>query len=300
MSDHKWDRFKRVFGVSCSDELITARDNKVRAALDQVTTAISRLVEAGLDAADLTRRRDRVDQDRQDALGLRANDKKSQALDRAKQNARALAEEATATADRALETLAGELQDRRDTIDAKVKEANDLRQPLCRSAAALAVRTVQTAVDHAEHQITDEARRAELEQIDLAPLTALLKDAKAVDSAANARPRLVFGWPAPREKLLCGEPGLNDVVVELLKMAIMREAAGVRVGDGLALRLVRGDAETLTLDITNDETEERVGTTEVPRSLYDDIHGDVAASAPLRDQLIGHAFVDTNRLMIGE
>ena len=31
------------------------------------------------------------------------------------------------------------------------------------------------------------------------------------------QPRLVFGWPALREKLLCASLSLNDVDLELLK-----------------------------------------------------------------------------------
>src|SRR4051794_37808401 len=34
--------------------------------------------------------------------------------------------------------------------------------------------------------------------------------------------RVVFGWPALREKVLCGGLGLDDLTLELLKLAIMR------------------------------------------------------------------------------
>src|SRR5208282_677971 len=39
----------------------------------------------------------------------------------------------------------------------------------------------------------------------------------------NIRPRLVFGWPALIEKLLCEELGIDDVALESLKLAILRD-----------------------------------------------------------------------------
>ena len=57
-------------------------------------------------------------------------------------------------------------------------------------------------------------------------------------------PRLVFGWPAMAEKLLCRELGLDDVAVEALKMtAIARNTVPVSDPD-LDFRLVgeRGEA----------------------------------------------------------
>jgi len=121
----------------------------------------------------------------------------------------------------------------------------------------------------------------------------------AQELASGVRPRLVFGWPALREKLICTELGLDDVQLELLKLAVMRGVAGTPVGDGLALRLVAGNDDTLTLDVVNDATETAVSTTELPRSLYDDIGTDTAAWAPLRARLVNEIFVDVQRFMIG-
>lgn len=123
--------------------------------------------------------------------------------------------------------------------------------------------------------------------------------AAARSLAEGVRPRLVFGWPALREKLLCGELGLNDVDLELLKLALLRGASGIPIGDGLALRLEGGDAGMLTFAVIREETEERVAASEIPRELYDDIAADTATWAAQREQLAGHPFVDTLRFMIG-
>ncbi len=121
----------------------------------------------------------------------------------------------------------------------------------------------------------------------------------AKDIGTGMQKRLVFGWPALREKLFCAELGLDDVELELLKVAVIRGVDDVPIGEDLALRLVAGDSETLTFDVTDDDTEERVATTEVPRSLYDDIVGDTDAWAPLREQLVTETFVDVARFMVG-
>ena len=45
----------------------------------------------------------------------------------------------------------------------------------------------------------------------------------AQEIGEGLRPRLVFGWTALREKLICEDLGLDDTTLELLKMAIMRD-----------------------------------------------------------------------------
>src|SRR3954447_17977281 len=56
--------------------------------------------------------------------------------------------------------------------------------------------------------------------------------------------RLVLGWPAFPEKLICSDLGLDDVPLDLLKMLIMREVDGPPMADETELRLICGDAET--------------------------------------------------------
>jgi len=191
MSDHKWDRFKRAFGTNPSNELIDVRDGKVRAALAQVTAAIDRLTAVGLDASALTGRRDVIERARAQALQLRSNKDKDTVLDRAKQSARSLAEEAAAEADRRIAALNTELAELRQAVKAQVDAAKALKQPLCQTATAVALRDVENAAGAAERQANDEARRAALERIDLDPLKALLEDAKPVETDSKSLARLL-------------------------------------------------------------------------------------------------------------
>src|SRR6185437_14909973 len=46
--------------------------------------------------------------------------------------------------------------------------------------------------------------------------------AAARELAEGVSPRLVYGWPALREKIICNTLGLEDVTLELLKMAVIR------------------------------------------------------------------------------
>jgi predicted RNA-binding Zn-ribbon protein involved in translation (DUF1610 family) len=119
----------------------------------------------------------------------------------------------------------------------------------------------------------------------------------ARELADGVAPRLVYGWPALREKIICNTLGLEDVTLELLKMAVIRSGPGAPLGN-IALRLVRGDDATLVLQATDDGTEEVTGEIEVPRTLFDDIVGDTEAWAPLRDKLSGVALVDVKRLTL--
>ncbi len=122
--------------------------------------------------------------------------------------------------------------------------------------------------------------------------------AAARSLADGLQPRLVYGWPALREKLLVTEYGLDDVTLELVKLALLRGASGVPAGPSIALRLVAASDTSLTLDATNEQSEASLGTAEVPRSLYDDIAGDIDSWAALRADLSQSVFVDINRLLM--
>ena len=54
----------------------------------------------------------------------------------------------------------------------------------------------------------------------------------------DVRIRAVFSLPALREKLLCWESGLDDVVLELLKIRMMLAPDGITPNPGQELRLV--------------------------------------------------------------
>lgn len=111
------------------------------------------------------------------------------------------------------------------------------------------------------------------------------------------RSRLVFGWTALREKILCAELGLDDVTLELLKLAVIRDAGNPPLADQTELRLVAGDAKTLRLDWIELGTERSLEGVRVPRGDYDAIVAAAADWADARAKFDGALFVDWRRLM---
>lgn len=112
----------------------------------------------------------------------------------------------------------------------------------------------------------------------------------------GVRPRVVFGWPAVREKLLCDIHGLDDVTLELLKTATMASVPGAPIADDTELRLDAVADETITLGWFVGETAARLATVAVPRTIYRQVEGD-AAWGSLRNEFRNAAFVDLARLL---
>ncbi len=113
------------------------------------------------------------------------------------------------------------------------------------------------------------------------------------------KPRLVFGWPALREKLIADDLGLDDVTLELLKMAVMREVNEPPLGDQSELRLFGGDAGNLQFAWIDTRSEQHIVELDIPREIYDDVAGDAEAWAPARAQFEGKLLVDLRRLTTG-
>ena len=110
--------------------------------------------------------------------------------------------------------------------------------------------------------------------------------------------RIVFGWAALREKLRCTELRVNDVDLELLKLALLRNAEESPLGDSTELRLIGGDAKTLQLAWISAPTERVLSGFEVPRATYDEIAADHGAWEPARAEMAEHPFVDVNRMLL--
>jgi len=114
-------------------------------------------------------------------------------------------------------------------------------------------------------------------------------------------PRLAFGWAAFREKLLCAEHGLDDVTLELLKLAVMRAADDMPLADDVELRLTGASADRLDLSWGLSGGDLSIETLDVPRALYDEIARDGSGAwAALRLELAAGAFVDVNRVLVPE
>jgi hypothetical protein len=87
------------------------------------------------------------------------------------------------------------------------------------------------------------------------------------------RPRLVFGWAALREKLICQDLRVDDTTLELLKMA-MRDVERPPVADETELRLTGGDVDTLEFQWIATLAEKPIAALSVPRDIYDGITED--------------------------
>jgi hypothetical protein len=113
-------------------------------------------------------------------------------------------------------------------------------------------------------------------------------------------PRLVFGWTALKEKLIVQQVGLNDVVVELLKISILKNVAGPPMTDLTELRLFDASETMLTFRWTDERTEETLVELPMERDIYDALVGDLGNWAELKAQVEAGLFVDMRRLFMGE
>jgi hypothetical protein len=111
-------------------------------------------------------------------------------------------------------------------------------------------------------------------------------------------PRVTFGWPALREKLVIGNLGLDDVTVELTKALVWRAGAGPKPNPELELRLLDQKGDKLVFAWLVSATSEVVGRVPVPASVYAGVAEDPEGWADLRSKLEGHYFVDLKRVLI--
>lgn len=115
---------------------------------------------------------------------------------------------------------------------------------------------------------------------------------------SGLRARTTFGWAGLREKLQCDEHGLDDIDLELLKLAVLRTVPGPPVDEKMELRLIDFRGEQLVLAWLDSDDDRQIATIEVPRSAYDAIAADYDSWQPLREQFSGKLYVDFNRTLV--
>ncbi|MCE9603730.1 MAG: CpXC domain-containing protein [Planctomycetia bacterium] len=121
--------------------------------------------------------------------------------------------------------------------------------------------------------------------------------ATAKSIGAGLVARITFGWPGLREKIVVRQKNLDDVTLELVKLAIIRNVDSPLDQD-TELRLVDADDALLYFVWFRVPSEEFIEGMQVPRSLYDEITADVEGWGALRSQFDGALYVDMNRLLI--
>ncbi len=117
------------------------------------------------------------------------------------------------------------------------------------------------------------------------------------EMAAGVRRRIVYGWPALREKLLCQDHGLDDVTMELFKAAMLQHVPSAPVSDETELRFDGMDDGKLSLSWFMAGTEQRLGRVGVPPAAFSAFEREPGWD-DLRAQFAGAAFVDMERLMV--
>lgn len=120
--------------------------------------------------------------------------------------------------------------------------------------------------------------------------------ASARDLGHALEMRVTFGWPAVREKLLIRQHGLDDVVIEMVKLDVLRRVPSAPLKPGVELRLVNVADDLLVMVWLSTATEAVIEELLVPRGLYDAIAADADSWAPTRAMLTDGPFVDMQRL----
>ncbi len=121
----------------------------------------------------------------------------------------------------------------------------------------------------------------------------------AQDVGRNLDVRVTFGWPAIREKLLIRQHELDDVVIEMTKLDVLRRVPSAPLKPGTELRLTAVNDDTLVMVWVDTASEGVSEELLVPRALYDAIAKDEDGWAPTRAKLTNGPFVDMQKLYMG-
>lgn len=112
--------------------------------------------------------------------------------------------------------------------------------------------------------------------------------------------RVVFGWPAMREKLLIRELGLDDVVIELLKLDLLRDIPSAPFGAGTELRLVEAEGLDLSFCWYGPGVADAERLLDVAMERYQAIANRMDEWKEVADELGDSPFVDLQKLYMGQ
>lgn len=131
--------------------------------------------------------------------------------------------------------------------------------------------------------------------------------AYGAQSSGNAReigkelsPRLVFGWPALREKLWAQQLGLDDLALELTKLILFEEFGVKPMAQGAELRLLGGDEDTFDMGWIVPDGDRIIDGMTVPMEMYQGVISNLGDWSEASEQLSSGPFVDVLKLFIGQ
>jgi len=114
---------------------------------------------------------------------------------------------------------------------------------------------------------------------------------------ADLTPRLVFGWPALIEKLLCADLGLDDIALEALKLAVIKDGPEQEFDPAQELRLTARWEPNLVFTWIDPVSGSGTKQVTVPESAYVVVKGGEEAWRPVTALFAGTMFVDINRVL---
>ena len=121
--------------------------------------------------------------------------------------------------------------------------------------------------------------------------------AVAREIGARLASRIVFGWPALREKLLVADLGLDDVALEAVKATVLRASASIPGRAVAELRLVAAEGNDLLLAWQRSYDGAAGPVLAAPRALHDKVarREDGDGWEAFRAGFEGALFVDLKR-----
>lgn len=119
----------------------------------------------------------------------------------------------------------------------------------------------------------------------------------AQELGRRLQPRVVFGWNSLNEKLIAHDAGIDEVTLELAKLAIIRSGDVFMDSKHQELRLLGVD-ENLVLGWFAQGSEMLNEEVTVSKDILEEIESEPEAWQELRDDLVGGLFVDYRKLFL--
>lgn len=113
------------------------------------------------------------------------------------------------------------------------------------------------------------------------------------------RCRVTFGWPSVREKILARIEELDDVVLEMMKLNLLRRLPEAPIDFGVELRLMAVVGDIFELAWVMTESEEVQSVIRISRDAYDGIAENRADWAEVEALLTDGPFCDIQKLFLG-